>query len=144
MDSLPTIPTPLPQLWREIRIRIMPVATFTCVIAALFLMWRQYVIPSSIIGTAEVIQANITASEDGVLTALTVDNFENVTRDQVVGVLTPMEDDVLKASLAIIESDAKLNQKTLDTDLARNLDAYIRLKAELATERKDLANSEVQ
>jgi hypothetical protein len=55
MDSLPTIPTPFPQLWREIRIRIMPVVTFTCVIAALFLMWREYVTPASIVGTAEVV-----------------------------------------------------------------------------------------
>jgi multidrug resistance efflux pump len=144
MDSLPPIPTPFSQLWREIRIRLLPVATFAVVIAALFLMWHEYVMPASIIGEAEVIQANIVAKEDGVLTTLAVDRFDNVTRDQVVGVLTPMEKDLQDANLAAIESDLRVLKNRMDLDKIRNQGDYMQKKAALLMQQEELSDLKVQ
>ena len=144
MDSLPPIPTPVSQLWREIRIRILPAATFTAVIASLFLMWREYVMPASIIGEAELIQANIIAKDDGVLTTLAVDRFDTVTRDQVVGVLTPVDKELQDASLAAIESDLRVLKKRMDLDRTRNMESHIQLKNNLLAQQSALSDYKVQ
>jgi hypothetical protein len=58
MDSLPCIPTPAAQRWREFRIQILPLIVFICVLVAIAFMWRNFLRPSG-----EVIQVEAVKSK---------------------------------------------------------------------------------
>jgi hypothetical protein len=66
MDSLPPIPTPLAQRWREFRIEILPLIVFVSTLVAIALMWRSYLLrPDSTI-EVEAVKANSTSPQNDV------------------------------------------------------------------------------
>ena len=144
MDSLPPIPTPIRQKWREIRIQVMPVFTFLLAVAGLVLMWHSYVLPASVIGQVEVLQASITAKDDGIVAALTVDRYDTVTSNQVVGVLTLAsgEPEVLQTALDAQEADYLLKKRQIDVGLTRNVDLYARNQITLMAQEAQMLEAE--
>ena len=58
MAELPNIPTPASQRIREFRVRFVPPIVFLCTIAAIFLMWRDYVSPPTFVGQVEPVVAD--------------------------------------------------------------------------------------
>jgi multidrug resistance efflux pump len=143
MDALPPIPTPAGQRWREFRIQFLPFVTFALVLTGLVCLWRTFVMPATIIGTVDSITYNINAKEDGVLSALTVDRFENVKCDQPLGIVTVMEKEVLDASLAALETDLRVMKIRMDLDRTRNLQALMDMRLALPNEKQALAIAEI-
>lgn len=107
MDSLPPIPTPTAQRWREFRIQILPLVIFVITLVAIAMMWRNFVQPSGIVSQAEAIQANVISLSDGVITDLMIERFQVVTNGQLLGTVRTTDPEMLKASLASLQSDLK-------------------------------------
>ena len=138
MDSLPPIPTPASQRWREFRIQILPLVIFVITLVAIAMMWRNFVQPSGIVGHVEAIQANVISLSDGVITDLMVERFQVVTNGQLLGTVQTTDPEMLKASLAAVQSDLKLLQAQMRMDERRVDQSYQQLRLDILREQVDL------
>jgi multidrug resistance efflux pump len=139
MESLPPIPTPPAQWWREFRIQVLPVVVFVVTVAAIIVMWRNYVQPSNVIGQVEAVKANVMSPLDGTLTNLTVEPFQRVTKGQVLGVVEIYDPQVHEAELAAVPANLNLIQARMLMSRSRSAGSFAQLRVELARERLDLA-----
>ena len=139
MESLPPIPTPPAQRWREFRIQILPLVVFIITLVAIAWMWRNFVQPSGIVGAVETIQANVISLNDGVITDLAVDRLQFVTNGQVLGQVQLTDPETLKASLATVDADLKVLQARMRLDQMRNNQSIQQLKLDLLREQVALA-----
>ena len=135
IDSLPPIPTPPAQRWREFRIQILPVIVFLCLLATIALMWRNFVQPSGVVGEVEAVKANIISLHDGIVAELHVDVLQRVTNGQVIGTIIGTDPDILKTSIAAIESDLKVLRARMRLDETRNQQSVQQLKLDLFSDR---------
>lgn len=142
-DSLPNIPTPPAQRWREFRIQVLPVMTFLTVLLMLGIMWRNFVQPAGIIGEVQPIRANVSSLQDGVIAELNVDLFEPVTKDQAIGRIILRDDDQQNAALESIKADLLLKQRDIDMQKTRIMDALTKLKVNLGDARIALSLKEI-
>jgi len=106
MDSttLPPIPTPPEQHWREFRIRLLPAFVFALVLASLFLTWSNFVQPVSIVGQVETNSVAIITTVPGLLTDLALNRFDEVTNGQILGQIEVFEPEQIKAEIAALIS----------------------------------------
>ncbi len=123
---------------------MLPILTFTSILLALVAMWRNFIMPASILGEAEAIPYNLTAKEDGVISELAVDRFEAVKKGQLLGSVSFMDSDVQAATVAAIESDLNVLKIRMDLDRTRNLDSLARLKLAVHNERQALADAQAE
>lgn len=135
MDSLPPIPTPPAQRWREFRIQILPIIMFVAVLGAIAMMWRSFVQPSGIVGEVEALRANVISLHDGVIADLQVDRLQFVTNGQVIGKIIRADADTLGASIASIQSDLKVMRARMFLDEKRNEQSALQLRLDLAEDR---------
>src|ERR1051326_6407533 len=109
-ESLPPIPTPAGQHWREFRIRLLPPFVFALVLATLFFMWTTFVQPVSIVGMVETNAVNIATTTAGLLTELALNRFDEVTNGQVLGQVEPFDAEQINAEIKALESSDKVTQ----------------------------------
>lgn len=139
MDSLPPIPTPPAQRWREFRIQALPVLTFLGVLAVVVLMWRQYVLPANIVGEVEAVRVNIISTVPGTVKELKVKRFDRVKAGEEIAQISTMDPEVYQASLHAIEADLKLMRERMELDIVRNKQSYENERLGFLKERLDLA-----
>lgn len=144
MESLPPIPTPTRLILRELRIRLLPVVFFACVVAAVVYIWRGHVHPITVVGQVETNAATVISIQDGTLVELTVDLLDRVCKDQVIGRVMVTDPDVAQAALEAIAWDLRVTKARMDLDKVRNLDSYSRLRLDLLTEEAALALAQVR
>ena len=137
-QNLQPIPIPVRQHWREFRVVYLPVLSFAGLVVLIGWMWKHYVAPATIIGEVETFRANVISIVPGTLRELTVDRLQTVTNGQQVAVISVLDNDQLNAELTAAEADLRLMQARMDLDKTRNLDAYSRLRQELALEQLNL------
>ena len=134
MDSLPPIPTPPAQRWREFRIQVLPLIVFLGVLLAVVMMWRNFVQPSGMVGEAEAVRANVISIQDGMVTDLTVARFEKVTKNQELGHVAVTDPELLNASLGAIKADLNVMRARMQTDSMRTEQNYQQLRISIFTE----------
>ncbi len=144
MDPLPPIPTPASQRWREFRIRVLPVVVFICVVLGAGALWMNLVAPVAIIGQVEAIQSTVTSILPGKLSEVTVERFQRVAKDQVLGYVVTSDPTLTEASLNQVAADLKLMQARMELDKERNLDAYSRLRLDMLNEKVALEQARVK
>lgn len=120
MESLPPIPTPPSQRWREFRIQILPLLVFVAILATIALMWRSFVQPSGVVGEVEAVKVNVISLQDGVIAELTVDRLQYVTNGQVIGRIITTDPELMRASVANIQSEFKVLRARMRLDERRN------------------------
>ena len=113
MSKLPPIPTPLATRWREFRYRFMPVIVFVGIVAAVGVMWREYVAPPNVLAQVETATVNVISTQPGVLVCLNVERFQQVTNGQEIGQVLVLETNVLAAGLGVIEGDLQVRRGEL-------------------------------
>lgn len=136
--NLNPIPIPLQQRWREFRIAYLPALTFAALVAVIAWMWMRYVQPSTIVGEAEAVRANIISILPGTLEKLKVERLQAVTNGQELVVLRVMDDDQIQAEVAAAEADVRLLQARIKLDQTRNFDSFSQLKSEYLLEQFNL------
>ncbi len=78
MNSLPPIPTPPAQRWKDFRQQGLPVITFALVTAAIFFVWNHTLLPGTFTGEVEAVQENVASLKPGQLVDLSVELFQSV------------------------------------------------------------------
>jgi multidrug resistance efflux pump len=141
MDALPPIPTPRALRWREFRIQMLPVIVFLFVLLVVVLLWRNLMQPAGVVGEVEAVKATVTSTQEGLLADLSVDRFEVVTRNQPLGLLVSTDPDLIKASLAVIDTDLKVMRARMEFDRVRNVEAYHQMRLDVLDQKVQLASA---
>lgn len=131
--SLPPIPTPRAQRWRQFRQKGLPGLAFAFVLALSVWLWGANLASPLLMGQAESQQAEIISPLDGELVSLEVKLYQHVFAGDVLGMVAGASPEVLSNTLAVIRAE-------MDATLADAVSApadQIRL-AELQLEWLDL------
>ncbi len=108
MEKLPLIPSPPGTVWREFRVRGLPIVVFVLVLGLTVFAWRNYVGPSSLVGEVESIRASVGAPQAGRVVQLSVHAMERVSKGQVLGLVAASDPRILQANLAVINARIEL------------------------------------
>ena len=137
------IPTPFSTIWREVRIRVIPLITFVGVGIACYYLWGQMGRGSSVPGVGEGVRSIIASPYVGVIQQVFVEPFQWVEQGQPLARLSPIDP---RAKLDLVQSELQLarirmepsvsDQNALDYERYR-LDWY-RLEQELAMAKVNL------
>jgi multidrug resistance efflux pump len=144
MDSLPPIPTPASQRWREFRIQVMPVAVFVVTVVTVVMLWRTYVLPASIVGMVQTNSVSITSAEPGMITDMFVKPFEGVTNGQLLCVVRPFSPELTRASMDKIAADMNVLRGRLALNDLRNTESIAKLRLDLFDQQTQLAIAKVR
>lgn len=144
MDSLPPIPTPPAQRWREFRIQVLPVAIFVCTVCLVVVLWRTYVLPASIVGMVQTNTVAILSAEPGVITDLFVKPFETVTNGQPLCVIRPFSPELTRAALDKITADMNVMRGRMAVNDLRATEAVAKLRLDLFDQQTRLSIAKVQ
>jgi biotin carboxyl carrier protein len=115
---------------------------FVSLLVVLGIMWRSFVQPAGIIGEVQPIRANIVSLTDGVVTALTVDLFDEVKKGEKIGEVMMHGQEAAEAALKAIEKEMNVLYERMKVDLSRSSADYADLKIRLAEAKIALALAE--
>jgi multidrug resistance efflux pump len=138
MDPLAPIPTPPAQRWREFRVQALPLLTFIGVLTCVVVLWRNYVLPTNMVGEVEALHANVISAIPGTIKELKVQRFQRVKAGDEIAIISTMDAATLQASLRAIEGDLKLMRARMQLDVERNLQSYEQTRLDYAKELTDL------
>jgi multidrug resistance efflux pump len=144
MEPLAPIPTPPAQRWREFRIQALPVLTFIAVLSCVVLLWRDFVVPTNVIGEVETTRALVISVVPGTIKEIKVQRFQHVKAGDEIALLNTMDPATLQASLRVIEADLKLMRARMQIDVERNKMSYESMRLEALSERVELAYDRAQ
>src|SRR6266540_5471339 len=121
MDSpkLPPIPTPFSQVLREFRIEVLPFIVFVGTVIAIVLLWRNTVQPVGIVGFVDTNQVYVTSLQDGLVTELFVERFQEVKKDQNVCVVVNTDPDLVNALINKAKADLNVILERSKVDIGR-------------------------
>lgn len=142
-DKLPPIPTPVSQRWREFRIQVLPFIVFVALIAGIIVLWRGFVQPAGIVGFAETNAVNVVATQDGLLSVLTVERFQMVTQGQEIGQIINTDPELLKAQIATAQADIEVLRSRNMVDQDRTEQSFQQFRQDLLNHRVAQATDRV-
>ena len=105
MDTLPPIPIPPGQRWREFRLQVIPLIVFLTAFSAVVIIWREYVSLPTLVGEVEVIRENVASPKAGILSQLNVTRFQSVKAGDEVAYVITTDPRILASSLAVIHAE---------------------------------------
>lgn len=146
MDSLPPIPTPASQRWREFRIRVMPAVFFLAVAVTTAMLWKQVAVPPmTAVGFVETNTAVVAAPMTGILAQMHVRRFQQVKAGEPICQVIIQDPKILPAQLAVIESEIQLVRISNEPLLgpARAYLQYYQLRVDLMKELASQATQEI-
>lgn len=130
-EKLPPIPTPVSQRWREFRIQVLPFVLFLSLLVGIVYLWKSYVQPVGIIGSAETNLVNVTSLQDGMVSELFVERFQNVTTGQVIAIVANTDPELIKAQIESVQADIKVLAARNEVDIQKADQSYRALRSEL-------------
>jgi multidrug resistance efflux pump len=134
-DKLPPIPTPVSQRWREFRIQILPFMVFLLVLSGIVYLWKTYVQPVGVIGYADTNLVNVTSLQDGIISEMFVERFQNVSTGDVIAVVVNTDPELIKAQVESVQADIKVLAARNDVDVQRTEQSYRQFQQDLISLR---------
>lgn len=116
----------------------MPVVVFVCVMAAMVVMWSNFVQPVTTVGQVETNAVNVITTAAGLLTELTLNRFDEVTNGQVIGKVVLFDDEQINAELAALASGAALADAKAQLVEWGKLDNAIMIKLDMFAQQVQL------
>lgn len=146
MNSLPPIPTPPAQRWKDFRLHGVPAITFALMAATIFFLWNNTLAPGTFTGEVEVVQENVSSLKPGQVVDLNVVQFQAVNGGDVIARVITTEPKVIEASLAVIRAEVELLKTGMDPILNQHRDAvnYQQFRLSWLAQRVDLAAAQVR
>src|SRR5688572_4135041 len=140
MDKKVTlIPRPIGERWRDIRLRHVPVLAYLMGIGLAVYLWNQHWTPSTCVGEVQGTLSNVTSAQDGRLVSLSIRQFDNVTKGQVLGKVAAQTPGEATAGLATIRADLEVTRARMALDQQRNDQNYQQQRVDYLSQRVDLA-----
>jgi len=146
MDAASVIPTPAGQKWREFRIRFLPVIVFASTLVGISYLWREHVMPPSLIGQVEPIHADVRTRDAGLLTNLYVKRFQSVRAGDLIASVVVTDTRRMSAELQLLDSQIAIAKVEMNTIVDRERLAfdYQNLQNEFMREQTQLETAKAQ
>jgi multidrug resistance efflux pump len=147
MDSLPLIPTPPRRRLQFFRHRFVPVLVFFLLLAGAVVLWRQNLRPATFVAQVEIVQADVTCTDAGLLTNLWVAPLQEIKRGDLVAEVHTTDPrtvnnrlDVMRDRMRLIELELTpvMNRQRSAIDYEQLSIAGARVRAELAIAKVNL------
>ncbi len=151
MSSKNVIPTPPAVRWREFRVKVVPLIVFVAMAAAALGLWRQYVVPVSMVGRVENIQTDVACTQAGTVTQLHVNRFDKVSANEPIAEVITTDPKIMAATLAVINAEIEMLRAGISpADAAQRTTInyedmrmnWMKYRADLATARVNLQFAE--
>lgn len=147
MKPLEPIPIPKETLWREFRIKFLPVIVFVVVLAVTFVMWRDHVQQATLQGVGEGVRAQVSAAQPARVQQWLVEPHTVVLAGTPIVIIQPEDTrsnfDLLRSLQDLARAQS---QPSLAEDNAMNFERIrvevLRTRAELAIARVKLQQAE--
>lgn len=145
------IKVPAAQIWREFRMRFLPVGVFVAMLGAAAFLWRQTVIGPTMVGEVEAIQTAIVTPNAGYITNLFVhrlqavkagDPIAEVISTDVRALSSQVQDWRSRVALSQLEINAMMDRERIAFDYQALSMNTLRIRAELAAARAELPTLE--
>jgi multidrug resistance efflux pump len=131
------IPTPFSTIWREVRIRVIPLVTFVGVGIACYYLWGQMGRGSSVPGVGEGVRSTVASPYVGILQQVYVEPFQWVEQGQPLARIAPTDP---QAKLDLLQSELQLTRIRLEPSQSdQNAMNYERLRIEWLSLKTELA-----
>jgi multidrug resistance efflux pump len=118
-EKLPPIPTPFSQRWREFRIQVLPFVVFIATLVAIVYLWRTIVQPTGMVGFVETNQVFVASLQDGLISEIYVDRFQEVKKDQPLCTVANTDPALIEATIAAAKADLMVTVARGDVDIVR-------------------------
>ena len=140
-----SIPVPLSQRLRELRLRVLPVVVFATGVFLVTLLWKGQAASRTLVGQAEPVLSNVSCYKPGVLAELAVSRFQKVKAGDPLGKVMITDPKILASSLAVIQAEIESLQATMRPVLVQQHNAmdYDQLRLNWMRERTQLAAARV-
>jgi multidrug resistance efflux pump len=138
------IKVPPAQIWREFRMRYLPIGTFVVMLGAATLLWKQTVVGPTMVGEVESIQTAIVTPEAGYITNLLVrpmqmvkagDPIAEVISTDVRAASSEVQDWRSRIALSQLEINSMVDRERIAFDYQALSMNTLRFKADLMAER---------
>lgn len=140
-NALPPIPTPAAHGWRRFRQQLLPGLVFVGGLASAILVWTQWVGPTTMVGEAETIRAEVRSAQPGTLANVVVRQLQPVRAGDTLAQVIVTDPQVFEASISVIRAELEVMRYTMDPVMGQQravLD-YERLMLDLMSARVTLA-----
>lgn len=141
------IKVPPAQIWREFRMRFLPIGVFVVMLGAATLLWKQTVVGPTMVGEVEAIQTAIVTPEAGYITNFFVhpmqevkagDPIAEVISTDVRAASSEVQEWRSRVALSQLEINAMVDRERIAFDYQALSITTMRFKAELMAERARL------
>jgi len=135
------IPTPFSTIWREVRIRVIPLFVFVGVGVACYYLWDQMGRGSSVPGVGEGVRSTVASPYVGILQQVYVEPFQWVEQGQPLARIAPVDP---QAKLDLLQSELQLTRIRLEPSQSdQNAVSYERLRFDWLRLKQELAMARV-
>lgn len=141
MKSLPNIPAPVGALWREARVRIVPVLLFGLLVWSIVGLWTRVNRAQTLAGVGEGVRSLVTSPQTGWLLEVKVKPYQLVNQGDPLAVIQPVDSRML---LDLLQSEVQLARLRFQPAVAdQNAMNYERIRVELLRMKSELAIAKV-
>jgi multidrug resistance efflux pump len=139
------VPTPPSQVWKELRIKALPVAVFVATLLVVVKLWSERAATTNLTGVVVGARAEVRSPQPGVLANLELRRFQRVNAGDTIALVIPKEMRALEARLAVVMADMELVRRGMGPmdNLQRNLMNRASLEADVVKQRIALAASAI-
>jgi len=144
--TLPPIPIPFHQRWKDFRMRVLPLAVFLFALVMLVQMWTEHVAPPQMLGEVEAVRSTVASPADGVIRDLRIRSFDKVIAGDYLGEIVTYTPELAERNLAVIQSEIEQVRIGLDpiANFQRNTLNYEGLRLDWFLQRVNLATARVR
>jgi multidrug resistance efflux pump len=146
-DPLPPIPVTPRLRWRLFRERVVPVAMFLSLVTVASVLWSRYYGAPTMSGVADGLRTTVASPQAGWLRELKVYPYQLVNQGDPIAIIEPVDArmplDLLRAELELARlryEPSVADQNAMNYERVRV--EFLRLQAELATARVNLARAD--
>jgi multidrug resistance efflux pump len=145
------IKVPPAQIWREFRMRFLPMGVFLGALVAAFFLWQQAVVGPTMIGAVEAVQAAVVSPDAGFITNLFVRPMQLVKAGDPVAEVMSTDLRMISSQVQDLRSRIAMSQLEINSMMDRERIAFdfqalsmntLRFRADLAAARAQLPTLE--
>ena len=114
-ETLPVIPRPASQRWRDIRLRHVPLLVYLVGVVTVVYLWNTHWMPGTFMGEVQSTTATVASPIDGKFAALIVSQFDRVTNGQVLAEVM-LDPELANTRFATIRADLLVLQARMTVD----------------------------
>lgn len=146
-DPLPPVPVTPRLLWRQFRERVVPAIMFLSLVGVAVVVWSRYYGAPTMSGVADGVRTTVASPQGGWIREVKVYPYQLVNAGDPIAIIEPVD---VRMEFDLLRAELELTRLQHEPPLAdRNAMGYervrvelLRLQAELATARVNLARAE--